>query len=103
RDPARQHHRRPHRGAHGPERRPMTAPGRPSSATAIRMMGIDKRFGPVVANDAAELLVPAGQIHALVGENGAGKSTLMRILSGMYAPDGGTVAVNGRDVTGWAT
>jgi simple sugar transport system ATP-binding protein len=62
-----------------------------------------KRFGPVTANDGANLEVAAGEIHALVGENGAGKSTLMRVLSGMYAPDGGTMEVNGRDVTGWST
>ncbi|HEX8903938.1 MAG TPA: ATP-binding cassette domain-containing protein, partial [Longimicrobiaceae bacterium] len=67
------------------------------------MAGIDKSFGPVRANRGASLEVGAGEIHALVGENGAGKSTLMRILSGMYAPDAGTVEVNGRDVTGWST
>ncbi len=70
---------------------------------AVRMTGIDKRFGAVMANRGAEIAVPAGQIHALVGENGAGKSTLMRVLSGMYAPDGGRVEVDGRDVTGWST
>ncbi|MHB1223412.1 MAG: ABC transporter ATP-binding protein [Gemmatimonadaceae bacterium] len=70
---------------------------------AIEMRGIVKYFGPVQANRGAELEVPAGQLHALVGENGAGKSTLMRILSGMYAPDGGTVRVEGHDVTGWST
>jgi simple sugar transport system ATP-binding protein len=70
---------------------------------AIRMSDIDKAFGPVLANRGAALEVAAGEIHALVGENGAGKSTLMRLLSGMYAPDSGTVEVNGRDVTGWTT
>lgn len=74
-----------------------------SPAAAIGMHGIVKYFGAVAANRGAELEVPAGQLHALVGENGAGKSTLMRILSGMYAPDGGTVLVEGRDVTGWST
>ena len=70
---------------------------------AIEMSGVVKRFGAVVANRDASLLVPRGEIHALVGENGAGKSTLMRVLSGMYAPDAGTVRVDGRDVTGWST
>ena len=70
---------------------------------AIRLTGVAKSFGPVRANRDASLEVRAGEIHALVGENGAGKSTLMRILSGMYAPDAGTVEVNGRDATGWST
>jgi ABC-type uncharacterized transport system ATPase subunit len=74
-----------------------------SDAPAVRLHGIDKSFGPVIANRGAELVVAPGEIHALVGENGAGKSTLMRVLSGMYAPDGGTMEVNGRDVTGWST
>ncbi|MDB4878917.1 MAG: transporter related protein [Gemmatimonadetes bacterium] len=70
---------------------------------AIRLRGIDKAFGPVRANRGADLEVAAGEIHALVGENGAGKSTLMRVLSGMYAPNAGTMEVGGRDVTGWST
>jgi simple sugar transport system ATP-binding protein len=79
-----------------------------SDALAVRMAGVVKRFGPVVANAGADLQVASGEIHALVGENGAGKSTLMRILAGMYPPDGGTVEVAAaggmlRDVTGWST
>ena len=70
---------------------------------AISLRGITKSFGPVVANRGADLDVAAGEIHALVGENGAGKSTLMRILSGMYGADAGTMTVNGRDVSGWST
>ncbi len=69
---------------------------------AIQLSRIDKRFGAVPANRDADLTVAAGEIHALVGENGAGKSTLMRILAGVTAPDAGTVAVEGRDVTGWS-
>ena len=75
-----------------------------SNATpAIRLTAIQKHFGPVHANRGASLLVRNAEIHALVGENGAGKSTLMKILSGMIAPDGGTIAVQGRNVTGWTT
>jgi ABC-type uncharacterized transport system ATPase subunit len=70
---------------------------------AIRVADVDKAFGPVQANRGASLEVRRGEIHALVGENGAGKSTLMRILSGMYAADAGTIEVEGRDVTGWST
>jgi ABC-type uncharacterized transport system ATPase subunit len=81
----------------------MTSATPPSTPAAIRLRGIDKAFGAVRANRGADLDVATGEIHALVGENGAGKSTLMRILSGMYAPDAGTMEVNGRDVTAWST
>ena len=74
-----------------------------SASLAVQMEGVAKLFGSVVANRDASLDVRAGEIHALVGENGAGKSTLMRVLAGMYAPDGGRVRVNGRDVTAWST
>src|SRR5215475_8175901 len=74
-----------------------------SRSHAIRLTDIHKSFGPVRANQGASLEVQSGEIHALVGENGAGKSTLMRVLSGMYAPDSGTMELNGRDVTGWST
>jgi ABC-type uncharacterized transport system ATPase subunit len=77
--------------------------GTERAGPAIRMHGIDKSFGPVRANRDASLEVMLGEIHALVGENGAGKSTLMRILGGLMKPDGGTLEVNGRDVTGWST
>ena len=76
---------------------------------ALRLTGVRKTFGPVVANRDASLEVAAGEIHALVGENGAGKSTLMRVLAGMYGPDAGTIEVAGngtgglRDITGWST
>ncbi len=75
----------------------------PEAVPTVRMTAIEKRFGAVRANRGANLEVRQGEIHALVGENGAGKSTLMRVLSGMYPPDAGTVEVNGRDVTGWST
>ena len=80
-----------------------TAQDPPARGWAVRMRDVAKTFGAVVANRDASLDVARGEIHALVGENGAGKSTLMRVLSGLYAPDGGTVEVNGRDVTAWKT
>ena len=74
-----------------------------TGALAVRLHQVLKTFDGVVANRDASLDVAAGEIHALVGENGAGKSTLMRVLAGLYAPDGGEVEVHGRRVTGWST
>jgi simple sugar transport system ATP-binding protein len=79
------------------------APGPKPQAPFLSATGISKRFGSVEANRNANLEVSKGEIHALVGENGAGKSTLMRILAGLHDPDGGTVMLDGRDVTGWST
>jgi len=82
----------------------MTTPSRTADAAPFLVAkGIVKTFGAVVANRDASLEVQRGEIHAVVGENGAGKSTLMRILAGLYAPEAGTVHLDGRDVTGWTT
>ncbi|WP_245418320.1 ABC transporter ATP-binding protein [Cohaesibacter intestini] len=63
---------------------------------AIRLVGIEKRFGPVYANRNIDLTVNKGSIHGIIGENGAGKSTLMSILYGFYQADAGDIFVNGR-------
>ena len=63
----------------------------------LDMRGISKRFGEVQALDHVDLVVRAGEIHALVGENGAGKTTLMNILYGLYHPDAGTIRIRGGD------
>ena len=68
------------------------------AAPAVRMTGIRKRFGPVVANRDASIEVAQGEIHALVGENGAGKSTLMKLLAGIYTPDAGVFRMNGDEL-----
>ncbi|HEY3247645.1 MAG TPA: ABC transporter ATP-binding protein [bacterium] len=68
------------------------------SESFIELAGITKRFPGVVANNAIDLAVREGEIHALVGENGAGKSTLMRILYGLYQPDAGSIRVRGEPV-----
>jgi ABC-type branched-subunit amino acid transport system ATPase component len=64
----------------------------------IRMRAIEKRFPGVHALRSAEFDLMTGEVHALMGENGAGKSTLMKILAGIYIPDGGSVEVNGAAV-----
>ncbi len=65
---------------------------------AIEMIGVTKRFGPVVANDGVDFAARPGEVHALVGENGAGKSTLMSILAGLYRPDAGVLSIHGEPV-----
>ena len=59
------------------------------------MQGIDKHFGGAAALTAASLEVAAGEVHALIGQNGAGKSTLIKILTGYYRGDAGSVQFDG--------
>ncbi len=66
---------------------------------AIKLSGITKTFGEVVANSNINLEVRRGEILSLLGENGSGKTTLMNMLSGIYFPDKGQITVNGVDVT----
>jgi ABC-type uncharacterized transport system ATPase subunit len=62
----------------------------------LRMEDIFKEFPGVVANDHVDFPVRRGEIHGLLGENGAGKSTLMKILYGLYSPDGGEIYLDGQ-------
>jgi ribose transport system ATP-binding protein len=64
----------------------------------VRMEGIEKSFPGVHALSNCQFELQRGEIHALVGENGAGKSTLMKILSGVYKKDSGTIYVRGEQV-----
>jgi len=63
----------------------------------LEMQKISKRFPGVIALDSVDLAVFPGEVVALAGENGAGKSTLMKILGGVYQPDGGSIRVNGEE------
>ena len=64
----------------------------------IEMKGIDKAFGSNQVLKNAGFFLKDGEVHALMGENGAGKSTLMKILTGVYTRDAGTVLVDGKEV-----
>jgi branched-chain amino acid transport system ATP-binding protein len=65
----------------------------------LQVRGLVKRYGGLVATDGVDLVVRAGEIHALIGPNGAGKTTLIQQLSGALAPDAGRIAFDGQDIT----
>ena len=64
----------------------------------LTMKGIDKSFPGVHALDHVDFEVKRGEVHALMGENGAGKSTLMKVLTGIYTKDSGTITFEGEEV-----
>ena len=64
----------------------------------LTMKGIDKSFPGVHALDHVDLEIRKGEVHALMGENGAGKSTLMKVLTGIYKKDSGTITYEGKEV-----
>lgn len=66
------------------------------SPIRLRMTGITKQYPGTLANDAVDLTVHQGQIHALLGENGAGKSTLVKIIYGAQKPDAGSMEWEGQ-------
>ena len=66
--------------------------------TIVSMKGIVKTFSGVYALKQANLELKAGEVHALMGENGAGKYTLMKILTGIYSKDSGSIEFEGKEV-----
>ena len=64
----------------------------------LEMRQIDKIFPGVRALSKVDFTLRAGEIHSLMGENGAGKSTLVKVLTGVYPRDGGTIRLNGQEI-----
>ena len=69
----------------------------------LTLSNLSKSFGALRATDDVSLTLEPGEIHALIGPNGAGKSTLIGQIAGRLAPDSGTIAFRGRDVTRLST
>ena len=70
----------------------------PADAPALRLTGITKAFGKVLAVEDISLEIRQHEVVGLIGENGAGKSTLLKILTGIYQPDSGTIEAHGKVV-----
>jgi ABC-type branched-subunit amino acid transport system ATPase component len=70
------------------------------TAPVLATQGLDKSFGSLVVASGIALAVPQGARYALIGPNGAGKTTLINLLTGMLAPDAGTIRLGGQDITG---
>jgi branched-chain amino acid transport system ATP-binding protein len=66
----------------------------------LSVLGLNKRFGAVVAADALTLEIPTGQKVSLIGANGAGKTTFVNMVTGYLAPDSGSIALDGEDIGG---
>ncbi len=77
------------RGARGGERSP-----------ALRVTGLRRTYGHVVALDGVDLEVRTGEMLTLLGPSGCGKTTLLRLVAGLEEPDAGTVEIAGRRVAG---
>src|SRR5271170_4323682 len=73
--------------------------GAARTAVEVRMEGLRRQYGPVVALDGLDLTVQAGELVALLGPSGCGKTTTLRLLAGLEDADAGQITVGGADVT----
>jgi branched-chain amino acid transport system ATP-binding protein len=67
----------------------------------LRVEGLTKRFGGLVAVNGVSFEVPAGQVMSIVGPNGAGKTTVFNLITGVLPPDSGEIFLSGKRITGW--
>jgi branched-chain amino acid transport system ATP-binding protein len=72
------------------------------STPVLRVKGLTKTFGGLVAVNNVDFELPGGQLHAIIGPNGAGKTTLFNLISGMLVSDSGAIYLHDRDITGLA-
>jgi putative spermidine/putrescine transport system ATP-binding protein len=68
-------------------------------SAAIRVRGLRKNYGPVVAIDGVDLDIRRGEFFTLLGPSGSGKTTLLRLIAGFERPDGGTIELGGREIS----
>lgn len=71
------------------------------SDAILQSKNLTKRFGGLTALSALDLEVERGSIHAVIGPNGSGKTTFFNVITGIYAPDEGSVSFFGSDISGW--
>ncbi|NIE63104.1 branched-chain amino acid ABC transporter ATP-binding protein/permease [Burkholderia sp. Ax-1719] len=69
-----------------------------NNRSIIEISGVTMQFGGLKALDAVDLSVERGSVHGLIGPNGSGKSTMMNVITGIYAPTGGSVMYGERDI-----
>jgi branched-chain amino acid transport system ATP-binding protein len=71
----------------------------PSEPPLLGVDGVSLRFGGVTAIENVSLAVRRGELRSIIGPNGAGKTSLLNVISGFYAPDGGTIRLGGTEIT----
>ncbi|HEY2094922.1 MAG TPA: ATP-binding cassette domain-containing protein, partial [Pseudonocardia sp.] len=74
-------------------------PASAGAEPAIRLRGLRKEFGPVRAVDGLDLDIPAGEFFSMLGPSGSGKTTVLRLIAGFELPTGGTIELDGREVS----
>src|SRR5687768_6105112 len=79
--------------------RPRAPTNRACAMASISLQGISKQFGQITALSDMQLDIADGEFFVLLGPSGAGKTTTLRVIAGLEQPDGGTVRMNGEDVT----